>query len=471
MKKTLAFVLLTLLLASCVSESEKPNIVFIFADDMCYDAVAAHGLNSEVITPNLDRLAANSLTFTHAYNMGAWNGAVCVASRAMINTGRFVWNAYPYDKTPKMTALNEEGKLWAPLMKSAGYDTYLTGKWHVKVDPEKVFDYVAHPRAGMPKQTEAGYNRPLSENDTTWKPWKTEFGGFWQGSKHWSEIVGDDALGFIAQAKEKENPFFMYLAFNAPHDPRQSPKEFVDMYPLENISVPESFLEEYPYNEEMGCPRTLRDERLAPFPRTEYAVRVNRQEYYAIITHMDQQIGRILDALEASGKADNTYIFFTADHGLSVGCHGLIGKQNMYDHSIRPPLMMAGPDVPKGKKTDVAVYLQDIMATSLDLAGVEKPDYVEFSSLMPFVKGKQQESNYLAVYGSYKNQQRMIRTEDYKLIIYPTAKVVRLYDMKNDPKELNDLAQEASYQEVVKTMKEDFKVLQKQYNDSLVIDF
>ena len=114
----------------------------------------------------------------------------------------------------------------------------------------------------------------------------------------------------------------MYVAFNAPHDPRQSPKEYVDMYALERMKVPESFLPEYPYKEDIGAGKNLRDERLAPFPRTEYSVKVNRQEYYALITHMDAQIGLILDGLEKSGNADNTWIFFSADHGL-------MGKQNL----------------------------------------------------------------------------------------------------------------------------------------------
>ena len=471
MKMSLFFLFSVFLLGACASEPEQPNIVFILADDQCYDAVAALGFNDEVITPNLDRLVEGGTTFTHTFNMGAWNGAVCIASRAMINTGRFIWNAHPYDNNVKMAQLCDEGKMWAPLMKTAGYETYMSGKWHVKVDANKVFDHVKDVRAGMPQQTPQGYNRPLSETDTVWEPWKTEFGGFWKGGKHWSEVLGDNALGFIAQAKEKEDPFFMYLAFNAPHDPRQSPKEFVDMYPLENISVPESFLPEYPYKDEMGCPATLRDERLAPFPRTEYSVKVNRQEYYAIITHMDKQIGRILDAIEASGKADNTYIFFTADHGLSLGNHGLMGKQNMYDQSVRAPLMVVGPKVPKGKRIDAAVYLQDVMASSLDLAGVQKPDYIQFNSLMPLVKGKQKKTNYPAIYGSYTTRQRMIRTEDYKLIIYPEAKVVRLYDMKNDPLEMHDLAVEDSYREVVESMEKDFLVLQKEYDDDLVIDF
>ena len=161
--------------------------------------------------------------------------------------------------------------------------------------------------------------------------------------------MANETISFLDQAAVSENPFFMYVAFNAPHDPRQSPREYVDMYPLENISVPENFLPEYPFRDEIGCGADLRDERLAPFPRTAYAVKVHRQEYYAIISHMDAQIKRILEHLEETGQAGNTYIFFTADHGLSVGHHGLMGKQNMFDHSMRPPLIVAGPHVPGGR--------------------------------------------------------------------------------------------------------------------------
>ncbi len=320
----------------------------------------------------------------------------------------------------------------------------------------------------MPNQVPEGYNRPLSENDTTWRPWDRQFDGYWKDGKHWSEVLGDDALAFIASAKGKDQPFFMYLAFNAPHDPRQSPKEFVEMYPLENISLPESFLPSYPYKDSIGCSPKLRDEALAPFPRTEYAVKVNRQEYYAIITHLDQQIGRILDALEASGEMDNTYIFYTADHGLAVGNHGLIGKQNMYDHSMRVPLFVKGPDVPKNRKMDVDVYLQDVMASALDLSGLEKPEYVEFNSLMPFVRGQQTESNYPAIYGCYeKSRQRMIRADGFKLIVYPHAKIIRLYDLKNDPMEMNDLAGQPQYSEKKQELFSRLLELQKEMDDPM----
>jgi arylsulfatase A-like enzyme len=443
----------------------KPNILFIFADDQCYSTVNALG-NHEITTPNLDKLVNAGTTFTHTYNMGAWHGAVCVASRAMLNTGRFVWRAYGYENHQQ--DLVDRGEMWGQLMQKAGYETYMTGKWHVKTNADALFNHVVHVRPGMPGTVPEAYNRPLSADDFSWTPWNKDFGGYWKGGKHWSEILGDDAIAFLDSAKNSENPFFMYLAFNAPHDPRQSPKEYVDMYPLENISVPESFAPEYPFKDSIGCGPSLRDEALAPFPRTEYAVKVHRQEYYAIISHMDKQIGRILDALDKSGKADNTYIFFTADHGLAVGNHGLIGKQNMYDHSIRVPLFVIGPDVPKNKKIDVDIYLQDIMASTLDLAGMEKPEYIEFNSLIPFVRGEKSESFYPAIYGCYQTDlQRMIRADGFKLIVYPRIKTMRLYDLSNDPLELNDLADNKDYNEIKIKLYNQLLQLQKEMDDPL----
>ncbi|MHC4624557.1 MAG: sulfatase-like hydrolase/transferase, partial [Planctomycetota bacterium] len=381
-----AAMLLPRQLKSARAGSNKPNILFIFADDQAFNAVHAVGCD-EIETPNLDRLVKSGVTFTHAYNQGAWGGAVCVASRTMLNTGLFLWHA---EKVYRETdaKYRQKGKLWSQLMDGSGYDTYMTGKWHLKAKAEKAFDVTKHIRPGMPNQTKEGYNRPIEGQGDPWKPWERKFGGYWEGGKHWSEVLGDDAKEFIEQASKSDKPFFMYLAFNAPHDPRQSPKEYVDKYPLENVKVPQNYVPLYRYKDSIGCGKDLRDEKLAPFPRTQYAVKVNRQEYYAIITHMDKQIGRILGALEESGKADNTYIFFTADHGLAVGHHGLMGKQNMFDHSVRVPLMVVGPGIPANKKIDAAVYLQDIMPTTLELAGINKPSDVQFKSLMPLIQGK-----------------------------------------------------------------------------------
>ena len=444
----------------------QPNILFIFADDMAFDAVHAFGCD-EIETPNLDRLASYSTNFRYTYNQGAWHGAVCVASRCMLNTGRFLWHAQKVDNKKAAKGEIAAGRYWAQYMKAAGYDTYMTGKWHVKAPVEEVFDVVADERPGMPNQTPQGYNRPIEGKPDVWKPWDKKFGGYWKGGKHWSEIVGDHAIEFLDRAKGRKSPFFMYIAFNAPHDPRQSPKEYVDKYPLEKISLPKSSLPEYPFKDVMGCPKGLRDEALAPFPRTEYAVKVNRQEYYAIITHMDAQLGRILDALEASGKAKDTVIFFTADHGLAVGRHGLMGKQNQYDTSVRVPMLVAGPGVPKNKRIDAPVYLQDIMPTALELAGVEKPEQVEFQSLLPLIQGKK-DRTYDAIYGAYTpKHQRMISQDGYKLILYPNGKIARLYHVAEDPEELTDLADSPDSKPIMKRLFAKLLELQKETGDVL----
>jgi len=231
---------------------KRPNLLFLFADDQCYETLDPAG-HDEVDTPHLDRLVRQGLYFTHAYNQGSWTGAVCVASRTMLNTGRFLWHAHRVWKTSEKE--RQAGRWWSEYLKQAGYDTYMTGKWHVPAKAERAFDFVAHVRPGMPRQTPEGYNRPIPGQPDPWKPWAKRFGGYWKGGKHWSEVLADDAIAFLQQAAQRDKPFFMYLAFNAPHDPRQSPKEYVDRYPLDRVTVPENYLPEYPFNEAIGCGR------------------------------------------------------------------------------------------------------------------------------------------------------------------------------------------------------------------------
>ncbi len=457
------------LLAPKAHGASKPNILFLFADDQTYASLHAMG-NDEIETPNLDRLVQRGTTFTHAYNQGGWHGAVCVASRTMLCTGRFLWHAHEREKHLVEEAAQRH--LWPQLLKDQGYDTYMSGKWHVQIDPKRIFDQVRHVRPGMPKDnyhtTKLGYNRPLEGQPDNWKPWDTTQGGYWEGGKHWSEVLGDNGVDFLTQATKQDNPFFMYLAFNAPHDPRQSPKEFVDRYPLDNIAVPHNFLPRNPYDVAMGCGPGLRDEDLAPYPRTKHAVKVHRQEYYAIITHMDEQIGRILDTLEKTGQADNTYIVFTADHGLAVGQHGLLGKQNMYDHSVRVPLTISGPGIAKDKRISTPVYLQDIMTTTLDWAGIDTPEHVEFKSLSPLLKGEGA-THYDAIYGAYMNKQRMVTDDDFKLIYYPKIDKTLLFDLKKDPGEEVNLADDPAYAEQLKALWKTLKVEQARVGDSLVL--
>ena len=480
-KNLLVAIQLGLSSLSMAQQTDKPNIVFIFADDMTIRSLGSTS-NGEVITPNLDRMKSRGTFFSHTFNQGGFNCAISAASRAMMNTGKYLWksldetgditgsgkNEWPDGIEPyKLQKPAKASPLWSQYMKEEGYDTYITGKWHIPIPAEQVFDRVSHIRPGMPNQTKVRYNRKFIQGEPdTWSAADTIHGGYWKGGKHWSEVLCDDALEYIEEAKQKDNPFFMYLAFNAPHDPRQSPQECLDMYPLDKISVPENFLSVYPYAEEGGSGKDLRDEMLAPFPRTEYAVKVNRKEYYSLITHLDIQIGKIFDALEKSGKLNNTYIFFTADHGLAVGDHGFMGKQNQYDASIRVPMFIIGPGVKEGVIVDDLMYLQDIMATSLDIAGSDGVNAVDFQSFLPLAQGKKMKTRD-AVIGCYIGCQRMIRTDEYKMIIYPRANIVRLYDIQKDPHEINDLAGNKKYRKIMDKLFKRFQELQQEIKDPL----
>lgn len=460
--------------ASMVDAAEKPNILFLFADDMAYETSPGFESNPEVETPNLDRLRDKGFTFTNAYNMGGWHGAVCVASRTMLNTGRFLWHARNEEKS-LVKEYQGKGRTWAQLLEKGGYDTYFTGKWHVRMDANKVFKVARHIRPGMPNQVPSGYNRPIEGKPDVWKPWDTKNEGFWKGGKHWSEVTADDAIDYLGMAEKSENPFFMYVAFNAPHDPRQAPKEYVDKYPPEKVKVPEPFYPEYPF--EIGS-NTIRDEKLAPLPRTKHAVQVNRAEYFAIITHLDAQIGRILEALEKTGKADNTYIVFTADHGLSCGRHGLMGKQNMFAQSVQVPFHVVGPDVEHHTWGEAPIYLQDVIPTTLQWAGLEVPEQIEFRSFAAHIcneEGKYPHSepygdgNLITMYGAYVDSQRMVDegVGGHKLIVYPKLGKELLFDNLADGNEANDLAESADSKPVLERLRQQLVRWQRETGDTL----
>ena len=502
MHKTLfgGIIISFLLLTSCQSTSSspdstsntsKPNFLFLFTDDQTFNTINALG-NKEIHTPNLDRLVAKGASFSNVYNMGGWHGAVCVASRSMIISGQSVWRAKAMEPKWRQKDSITISNTWGRIMAQHGYETYLSGKWHVLAPSEMVFDHVKHERPGMPpdswgrggggqKVVEAadkgqniaaampvGYNRPIEGQVDQWSPTDTTFGGFWEGGQHWSEVVKLDALEFLAHASSIEKPFFMYLAFNAPHDPRQAPQSFLDLYDINDIPVFPNFLPEYPWKDAIGCSMLLRDEALAPFPRTPFAIKKHLKEYYAIISHLDQQLGEILDGLENAGMADNTYIFFTADHGLGLGQHGLVGKQNLFDHSIRVPLIAAGPNIPEGKIYSQDIYLQDIMPTTLELAGIDIPSFVDFNSFWGVIQEEELKSSYNSgIYGCYMQLQRMIRKDGYKLLVYPKIGKVLLFDLEKDPHEMNDLSGQLEQQERIETMFKGLMALQQEMQDTL----
>ena len=279
-----------------------------------------------------------------------------------------------------------------------------------------------------------------------------------------SEQFADATVAFLKSRKGQDKPFFAYISFTHPHDPRMAPKEYHDLYPPEKIEVPPNFLPEHPFdNGELK----VRDEKLAGFPRTQDEVRRHISDYYACITYMDAQIGRILQTLEESGLAENTLIVFNGDNGLAVGRHGLMGKQNLYEHSARTPLIVVGPGVPAGKTCDALVYQHDLFPTVCAMAGVAIPSTVEGKSLKPLIDGSAA-SVHDSVFGAYRDVQRMVRMGDYKLIDYPKIKRTQLFNVASDPWEMKDLSGEASQADRIKELRARLLEWQKKLDDPML---
>lgn len=417
---------------------DRPNFLFLLSDDQTFRALGALG-ELEVQTPNLDRLARRGILFTHCFNQGGWSGALCVPSRMMLNTGRTVWQC----RGTNESQLPPDAALWGATLGSAGYDTFMVGKWHIPEEALKRSFQSFGPLTGgfLPSTPTDGpaYSRPAPGNP--WTPDDPKWKGHWLNvggrTVHSSVRIADAAVQYLKdRASQNARPFFMYVAFNAPHDPRQAPSKFLDLYPPARVRMPPNFLPKHPFPiDGYGG----RDEILAPFPRTPEIVRKHLQEYYAMISHMDAQIGRILSALESTGQSGNTIVIFTSDQGLAVGQHGLLGKQNLYDHSVRMPFLIAGPGVPAGGRIDAGFYMQSAFATTCDMAGVAIPASVQFPSLKPLITGARKRL-YDSIYGAFMDLQRSVRTDDWKLIRTPPARVVQLFDLRRDPWETHNLA-------------------------------
>lgn len=474
LKVILTIALSLLVFSEINSLKAQPNILFLFSDDHSASDLGSSG-NNTVMTPSLDRLAQNGVVFLNAYNMGAWHGAVCVASRLMINTGLSLWRAKAVESN--LDSLLKKENVWAKMMENAGYNTFFTGKWHVNMDVSQNFSEMGTLRkSGMPGQVKSMYVRPKYPGDTSWLAWDTSNGGYWEGGKHWSEVVADESIDYLKKQQNDDKPFFMYVAFNAPHDPRQSPKPYYDLYEDIDIPLPGSFLPEHPFKQEMGCYEQgsngkkwiLRDENLSPFPRTDFAVKQHIREYYSIISHMDAQIGRILNELHQTGLAKNTIVIYSSDHGLSVGKHGLLGKQSLYEHSAKPPLIISGPNIPKNEIRKQLVYLQDIMPSVLQWSGQDIPKFIDFKSLDPILQDSTNQS-YKTVIGSYRDHQRMVRKGKFKLLLIPKAHKAYLFDLENDPEEIHNLFGNEKYLDVIDNLFLELKNQQLIHGDALEI--
>ena len=461
-QKLIVLCLMVFAIVGCKTKYEisapkkKPNILFLLTDDQSFSTINTLG-NKEVYTPNMDKLVANGITFTHAHIMGSNSGAVCLPSRAMLMTGSFVQNLA---KVPAAIDIND--KTMPEVLKTAGYNTFGTGKWHNGRQAfARSFTNGANIfMGGMSNHLKV----PLYNFDETGEYPRNKT---YYEDKFSSVIFREAAVDFLKNY-EQEKPFFAYVAFTSPHDPRMAPEAYQKKYNTSNISLPKNFLPKHPFdNGEL----IIRDENLLPFPRTEEAVKEEIAAYYAMISEVDDNIGKILKALDESGHADNTIIIFAADNGLAAGQHGLLGKQNLYDHSVRVPLVISGPGIKKGERTESLVYLNDIFPTVADIVGVEKPESIDGLSLLPILKDSKARIRE-SVYFLYKNFQRGVRTKNWKLIKYLVdgKKTTQLFNIKKDPLEINNLANDPKYKNKVEEMTVMLQEWMNKSGDSVQLD-
>jgi arylsulfatase A-like enzyme len=258
-----------------------------------------------------------------------------------------------------------------------------------------------------------------------------------------SEVFADEAIRCLRAPRR--GPFFLHVNFTAPHDPLFAPTGEEFAYDPAAVPLPRNFAAEHPVDHGHAGGR---DELLFALPRTEEETRSELAVYYSQISHMDRQIGRILDELGQSGEQDRTIVIFTSDHGLAIGSHGLRGKQNMYEHTIGVPLIVRGPGIPAGRETDVQCYLRDLFPSICELAGVEVPESVHGRSLAAVLRGEQQPI-YDAVFTHYLGVQRAVRTERWKYIVYPQARREQLFSTADDPDELRNLVDDPRYASVL----------------------
>ena len=402
--------------AADAATAAQSNVLFIFADDQRADTIAALG-NAHIQTPNLDRLVHRGISFNRAYMMGGMNGATCVPSRAMLLSGRSLFHideALTRDET------------WPAAFGRAGYTTFISGKWH-------------NTPASVPLSFQRAQN--LFTGGMT-NPMQAPLGSLENGkmgpttvsSKHACETFADEAIAFL---KERHSvPFFAYLPFDGPHDPHIVPDDYPVRYDPEKIPLPPNFLAQHPFN---NGAMTIRDEQLLPWPRTSADVRAMLADYYRYISYLDLLIGRVLDTLDASPHAKNTFVVFSADSGVARGSHGLIGKQNLYEHSMRVPLIVAGPGIPANKRTDAMCYLFDVLPTLGALCAVAGPKTSEGLDLRATLRNPATPTRTSLMF-AYQKVQRSLRDERYKLIRYPQVDRTQLFDLSADPDERTDLS-------------------------------
>lgn len=426
--RLLAFLLLSLVVSA--TAEKRPNILFILVDDQSPFDLKMYNPKSTLETPNLDKLAAQGVIFDGAYHMGSFSGAVCMPSRHMIMSGRTVWHLPPAPWGAKTSPPQLEQQTIPAVFNRAGYATMRTCK--------------------MGNSYEAANKLFTVRKDASKRGGTDESGSAWHA---------EQVLTYLneREAAKDTKPFLIYYGFSHPHDTRDGKPELLAKYGATNHTdeanppslhslqppLPANHLPKHPFD---NTDMNVRDEVSVSGvwrKRDEASIRNEIGRQYACSDNIDIQIGRVLKRLEETGELDNTYIIYTADHGIAIGHHGLMGKQNLYQHCWRVPFIVKGPGIAAGRRVEGNIYLLDVLATLCDLAGIQAPETNEGLSFKPVLTGEKQVMRdvlYGAYAGGAKPGMRCVKQGDWKLIQYESAdgksKHTQLFNLAENPDEL-----------------------------------
>jgi arylsulfatase len=444
---------------------KKPNILWICTDQQRFDTLGCYG-NSFVSTPNIDKLAEKGTLFESTY----CQSTVCTPSRASFLTGRY----------PRTTRCRQNGQnipesevLVTKLLSDAGYIGALSGKLHLSACNPKVthamerriddgyaqFHWSHHPRGNWPTNE---YIQWLQAKGKQYQAPAIEESKYVQtgpdAEDHQTTWCAEKAIEFIESNEHFDRPWFFSVNIYAPHHPFDPPKSHLEKYlarldeiPAPNYSEGEladkPYFQQYDHNGAYGFPD------LYPYSKmSEKDHKLIKAAYWAMVDLIDEQVGRMLDALERTGQLDDTIVIFMSDHGELLGDHGVYLKgAHFYEPSIRVPLIVSYPGhIPENRRIADFVELVDLAPTLLEAAGLPKHPGMQGKSLWPVLtggqpEGKHREDVYCEHYNASSKQNglggfaTMVRTERHKIVVYHSRNEGELYDLANDPNETVNL--------------------------------
>jgi arylsulfatase A-like enzyme len=481
--------------AIIAADGKRPNILYIMSDDHAAHAIGAYGGRLAPLnpTPTLDRLAKEGMLLRNVFCVNS----ICVPSRATILTGQ---HSHRNGLTTLNGSLPAARQTLAHLMKQAGYETAVIGKWHLNAEPAAFDHYCVLPGQGL-------YHNPVmhEKGRGEWPRNEVKFPRTGYGSVHSSDVITDLAIEWLKRrAGGAEKPFFLMHHFKAPHDDFENAERYDFLYEHATIPEPES-LARVPNHGSVATKGTgtsvgKRNQRRnmgmhmhvdPKLPDAEYqrvAYQRYLKKYLRCVRGVDDNIARVLAHLRETGELDNTVVIYTSDQGFMLGEHDYIDKRWMYEESMRMPFIVRFPrSVAAGTSHEAMINNVDFAPTLLDFAGVPAPDSMQGRSFRPILEGRAPADWPTATYYRYWMHMTHhdnpahygIRTKDHKLIFFyglpldapgalqkPTTPGWELYDLRKDPQEMRNVYSDPGYAETARQLKAELLRLKEKIGDS-----